>query len=87
MILRKAKILFGVLTAVMAISLSTMTRPAYAQIRSISDNLLKVGDSTVKRIMPKPESDSAYADADYTEIHFRKNMRTLSWITWTTVWL
>lgn len=77
MILRKAKTLFSVLATVMAIFFSTMTRPAYAQIRSISDNLLKVGDSTVKRIMPKPESDSAYADADYTEIHFRKNKADL----------
>ena len=77
MILRKARILSYILATVVAIFLSTMTRPAYAQIRSISDNLLKVGDSTVKRIMPKPESDSAYADADYTEIHFRKNKADL----------
>lgn len=56
---------------------STMTNPVHAQIRSISDNLLKVGDSTVKRIMPIPESDSTYADADYTEIHFRQNKADL----------
>lgn len=56
---------------------SAMTVPAVAQIRSISDNLLTVGDSTVKRIMPKPESDSTYADADYTEVHFRQNKADL----------
>ncbi|MBR3937761.1 MAG: DUF3575 domain-containing protein [Bacteroidaceae bacterium] len=57
--------------------LSTMTRPAYAQSRSMGSNLLKVGDSTVKRIMPVPESDSTYADADYTEVHFRQNKADL----------
>ena len=77
MILRKAKTLFYIFATVLAVFFSAMTRPAHAQIRSISDNLLKVGDSTVKRIMPKPESDSAYADADYTEIHFRKNKADL----------
>lgn len=56
--------------------LSTMTRPAYAQSRSMGSNLLKVGDSTVKRI-PVPESDSTYADAYYTEVHFRQNKADL----------
>ena len=74
--LRKAKIVFAIMATVMAL-VNTMTSPAHAQIRSISDNLLKVGDSTVKRIMPKPESDSTYADADYTEIHFRQNKADL----------
>ena len=55
----------------------TITIPAYAQARSISANLLQVGDAIVKRIMPKPESDSTYADVDYTEVHFRKNKADL----------
>ena len=57
-------------------ALVTITIPAFAQVRSISSNLLKVGDATVKRIMPAPESDSTYADADFTEVHF-KQMQTL----------
>ena len=77
MILRKARTIYTILATVLFVFLGTLSRPAQAQIRSISDNLLKVGDSTVKRIMPKPESDSAYADADYTEIHFRKNKADL----------
>lgn len=77
MILRKARTIYTILATVLFVFLGTISRPAQAQIRSISDNLLKVGDSTVKRIMPKPESDSAYADADYTEIHFRKNKADL----------
>jgi len=77
MVLKKARSIFVLAATVMFVFLGTLTRPANAQIRSISDNLLKVGDSTVKRIMPKPESDSAYADADYTEIHFRKNKADL----------
>jgi len=72
---KKGTIKFTIYTAVLA--LSVMTGSAYAQIRSISDNLLKVGDATVKRIMPKPESDSTYADADYTEIHFKQNKADL----------
>ena len=56
---------------------SAITSPVYAQIRSISDNLLKVGDATVKRIMPAPESDSTYADADFTEVHFKQNKADL----------
>ena len=73
---KRAKTLFVILSLVVAI-LSTMTRPAYAQSRSMGSNLLKVGDSTVKRIMPVPESDSTYADADYTEVHFRQNKADL----------
>ena len=57
--------------------MNAITAPVHAQIRSISDNLLKVGDSTVKRIMPAPESDSTYADADFTEVHFRQNKADL----------
>ncbi len=73
---KRTKTLLEILSLVVAI-LSTMTRPAYAQSRSMGSNLLKVGDSTVKRIMPVPESDSTYADADYTEVHFRQNKADL----------
>lgn len=73
---KRTKTLLVILSLVVAI-LSTMTRPAYAQSRSMGSNLLKVGDSTVKRIMPVPESDSTYADADYTEVHFRQNKADL----------
>lgn len=73
---KRAKTLLVILSLVVAI-LSTMTHPAYAQSRSMGSNLLKVGDSTVKRIMPVPESDSTYADADYTEVHFRQNKADL----------
>ena len=73
---KRAKTLLVILSLVVAI-MSTMTRPAYAQSRSMGSNLLKVGDSTVKRIMPVPESDSTYADADYTEVHFRQNKADL----------
>ena len=76
MTFKKATILTAIIMAVM-VATSTLTSPVHAQIRSISDNLLKVGDSTVKRIMPIPESDSTYADADYTEIHFRQNKADL----------
>ena len=76
MTLKKATLL-SVLTIAFMVVASTMMSPVHAQIRSISDNLLKVGDSTVKRIMPIPESDSTYADADYTEIHFRQNKADL----------
>lgn len=61
-----------IMTAVMAIQ-AIISVPAYAQSHSKADNLLKVGDSTVRRIMPKPESDSAYLATDYTEIHFKLN--------------
>ena len=44
-----------------------------AQSHSQADNLLAVGDTVVKRIMPKPISDSSYVATDYTEIHFRLN--------------
>ena len=54
-----------------------MTIAAFAKARPISANLLQVGDTTVNRIMPIPESDSTYADADYTEVHFRKNRADL----------
>ena len=47
--------------------------PAVAQNQIPPERLLKVGDTVVKRIMPKPESDSDYVATDYTEIHFRLN--------------
>jgi hypothetical protein len=54
-----------------------MTLQASAQIHSQAENLLVVGDSIVRRIMPKPISDSAYVSTDYTEIHFRSNKADL----------
>ena len=54
-----------------------ITIPAYVKARSVSASLLQVGDTTVRRILPIPESDSTYADADYTEVHFRKNKADL----------
>ena len=48
-----------------------LTLPASAQGHSQAGNLLQVGDTIVKRIMPKPESDSAYVATDYTEVHFK----------------
>ena len=38
-----------------------------------SGKTFMVGDSLVKRIMPKPASKSIYVATDYTEIHFRLN--------------
>jgi len=56
---------------------SAMTLQASAQVHSQAENLLVVGDSIVRRIMPKPISDSAYVSTDYTEIHFRSNKADL----------
>ena len=61
-----------IIMAVMGLS-SAMTVPAYSQVRYLSDNLLKVKDTYVKRILPIIKSDSVYADADYTEVHFKQN--------------
>ena len=68
-----------ILTIVMAVMglLSAITVPAYSQTRFISENLLKVKDTYVKRILPIIESDSVYADADYTEVHFKQNDASL----------
>jgi len=49
----------------------------YAKDRSTSDKFIVIGDSIVKRIMPKPISDSVYVSTDYTEIHFRLNSADL----------
>lgn len=68
---KKRKYLY-VFVAVMAL-LNTITVPVYSQVRYISENLLKVKDTYVKRILPIIESDSTYADADYTEVHFKQN--------------
>ena len=62
---------------VVAALLALVTVPSLAQIRSRADNLLQVGDTVVKRIMPKPESDSIYVATDYTEIHFKLNKADL----------
>lgn len=50
--------------------------PASAQIY-YSNNLLQAGDTIVKRILPKPVSDSDYVATHYTEIHFRLNKAEL----------
>ena len=68
---KKRKYLY-VFVAVMAL-LNTITVPVYSQVRYISENLLKVKDTYVKRILPIIESDSTFADADYTEVHFKQN--------------
>lgn len=60
-----------------ALLCSTMTLTVSAQVHSQSANLLVVGDSIVRRIMPKPISDSAYVSTDYTEIHFKSNKADL----------
>ena len=54
-----------------------LTGTVHAQTHSQSENLLKVGDSIVRRIMPKPISDSSYISTDYTEIHFKSNKADL----------
>ena len=54
-----------------------MTLPVYAERRSKADYLLRVGDTVVQRIMPKPESDSIYISTIYTEIHFKLNKADL----------
>ena len=72
---KKRKYLY-VFVAVMAL-LNTITVPVYSQVRYISENLLKVKDTYVKRILPIIESDSTYADADYTEVHFKQNDASL----------
>ena len=53
------------------------TIPSFADDHSKSASLLQVGDSIVKRIMPKPESDSIYVATDYTEVHFKLNKADL----------
>ena len=50
---------------------------AYAQINLKQEKLLRVGDTVVHRIMPKPVSDSIYIATDYTEIHFELNKADL----------
>ena len=62
---------------VTSVFLTLLTIPAYSQGHSQSANLLVVGDSIVRRIMPKPISDSAYVATDYTEIHFKSNKADL----------
>lgn len=65
--------IYTVISALLAI----MAMPVHAELHSMSDNLLQVGDTVVKRIMPKPESDSMYVATDYTEIHFKLNKADL----------
>ena len=63
---------FTMVMAVMGL-FSAITVPAFSQIHYISDNLLKVNDAYVKRILPVIESDSVYTDAEYIEFHFKQN--------------
>lgn len=63
--------------AVMLVLCITLTVSAYAESRTMADKLLTVGDTTVRRIMPLPISDSTYVSTDYTEIHFRVNKSAL----------
>lgn len=44
--------------------------PVAAQSIGYSDRPLHVGDTVVKRILPKPVTDCKYVATDYTEIHF-----------------
>ena len=44
--------------------------PVTAQNLGYSNRLLPVGDTVVKRILPRPVSDCMYVATDYTEIHF-----------------
>ena len=69
---KRARIIRILLVSVSAIFAGNIL-PVAAQNRIFSDNLLTIGDTVVKRIMPKPVSDSAYVDLDYSEIHFRLN--------------
>lgn len=70
--LRKAIFIMVLSAAVMTLS-AIFTCPANAQIRFVSDQLVNVGNTSVNRILPKPESDRIYDNADYTDIVFRKN--------------
>ena len=56
---------------------AVFTCPANAQVRFVSDTLVNVGNTSVKRILPKPESGSSYNDAHYTDIDFRQNQADL----------
>lgn len=64
------------MTVILTISVISAT-VSFAGSVPMSDNHLYVGDSIVKRIMPKPESDSMYVATDYTEIHFELNKAIL----------
>ncbi|MBO4561350.1 MAG: DUF3575 domain-containing protein [Bacteroidaceae bacterium] len=74
--LKRARIIKLLLVSISAIFAGNIL-PVAAQNRIFSDNLLTVGDTVVKRIMPKPVSDSIYADVDYSDIHFRLNKARL----------
>lgn len=58
-------------------TLRLMPRPSDDQVRFVSDKLINVGNTFVRRILPIPETDSSYIDADYTDIDFRKNIADL----------
>ena len=74
--LRKAIFITVLSAVVMAIS-AVFTSPANAQVRFVSDTLVNVGNTSVKRILPKPQSGSSYNDAHYTDIDFRQNQADL----------
>lgn len=65
------------LRAAITFIVADFSLPAVAQKTISSKNLLPVGDTVVKRIYPKPISDSTYLASDYTEIHFKLNSAEL----------
>lgn len=73
--LKRARVL-RLLLSISAIIAGNML-PVTAQNRIFSDKILTIGDTVVKRIMPKALSDSIYADVDYSDIHFRLNKARL----------
>lgn len=58
-------------------TLTPLASPSDDQIRFVSDKMINVGNTYVRRILPIPETDSSYVDADYTDIDFRKNIADL----------
>lgn len=71
-------VLKNILTKLVVAAIFVLTViPSFADDHSKSASLLQVGDSIVKRIMPKPESDSIYVATDYTEVHFKLNKADL----------
>lgn len=69
---RKASGMSLFFAAMMAINMF-IAAPLYANDQNKSDKFIRIGDSIVKRILPKPISDSVYINTDYTEIHFKLN--------------
>lgn len=62
--------LFKPLLFLISVFITGNVLPVAAQIPGYSNRLLPVGDTVVKRILPKPMSECMYVATDYTEIHF-----------------